>query len=57
MIRRELSPALVRRARLTVPAIADEVPKPNGMKLIYQHDFDDIGNLDKLDNVRIYVPE
>ncbi len=33
--------ALVCLATQSVPAIADDVPKPDGMKLIYQHDFED----------------
>ncbi len=44
MNHRHLFPALFCLGTLTVSAIADEVPKPDGMKLIYQHDFEDTGD-------------
>ena len=41
MIHRDLFPTLVCLAILSVPVVADDVPKPDGMSLIYQHDFED----------------
>lgn len=29
-------------ATLSAPVVAEDVPKPDGMKLIYQHDFEDV---------------
>ena len=41
MYHRLLFPTLVCLAILSVPVVADDVPKPDGMSLIYQHDFED----------------
>lgn len=45
---RQLLAAISCFAAFSLTVNADEWPKPDGMKLIYRHDFDD---------VRIYVPE
>jgi len=51
MIHRELWPALICLATLSAPVVADDVPKPDGMKLIYQHDFED----SRMDRYQIFI--
>lgn len=46
MNHRQLLSALILINAFSVFVIADDVPKPNGMKLIYQHDFED-GKMDR----------
>jgi hypothetical protein len=46
MNHRLILPAVICLATLSVRAIADDVPKPDSMKLVYQHDFED-SNMDR----------
>jgi hypothetical protein len=41
MIHRHFLTALICHAAFIVTAVADDFPQPDGMKLVYQHDFED----------------